>query len=181
MKAETMDGQIVFDENGELVPNPENLLRVDLSKLVKWRRTEVDCPWCLLRAPLSLFATYIKASRKGMKKLSYKKVECPECHQRMTMKTLMRATNMTVREYAIWFWTSIYQWRAYEKVKWTSLTARIKMWPYADSQTFWDIWRKMSPKHGGMTARQIEEEGKDWTEYEERMKKVDEYRQRQDI
>lgn len=162
--------QTVFDRSG-IKSNPQNLTSKDLKIYGQWKRIEVDCPWCLLRAPLNLFVVYHKRLIKGQREMSKKRAQCPRCYNGTTIKTLFKITEMSAFDYALWFWEAIFEWNSYERVKWDDITATIKRWSYEDRQEFWGVYRQMSNKHPEdapyqMTADEIREERKFLKEYE---------------
>lgn len=132
---------------GELVDNPFNMTRKDLAVLQVWRRKEGDCPYCLRRLPFDRFATYLPGTKKHPKRLSKKMMECPECHQRFRIATLIKITDMSVEDFSYWFWDNVFLYRMMERVSGDSFFGRIKLWRYEDRQMFWNVYHEY--KDGG--------------------------------
>ena len=153
--------------NGELVDNPYGLSSGDLSELQRWKRIEVDCPYCLLRTSLDRFAKYTRGTKKYPEKLSRSMMRCPECGEGMQLKTLMKVTNMSVEDFAYWFWDNVFCYGMMQRVKGDSFFSRIKLWAYDDRNVFWAIYKqyKNSPDRGHVREN-VEKEDDDYAEYE---------------
>ena len=137
--------QKIFIKNG-LIDNPSLISPDDQSKLGQWKNIYVDCPYCLLNDTLDKFATYTQGPKKHPKKLGIM-MGCPECGKQMRLKTLRRVTDMSVEEFAWWFWENVFCYGMMGKVKTDTFFERIKtMWGHKDKEIFWDIyqWYKLT-------------------------------------
>jgi uncharacterized protein with PIN domain len=137
--------QKIFIKNG-LIDDPSLISPDDQSKLGQWKNIHVDCPYCLLNDTLDKFATFIHGTKKHPKKLGIM-MECPECNQQMRLKTLRKVTDMTVDEFAWWFWENVFCYGMMNKVKTDVFFERIKTtWGHKDKEIFWDIyqWYKLT-------------------------------------
>jgi len=134
-----MKQQAVF-KNGELRPNPLGLSPDDLRVLGVWASKEVDCPYCLWRGPMDRFATYTKGTKSHPNKLSKGMMECPACHQRMRKNTLLKITDMSVEDFAWWFWENVFIFKMMKRVDADNFFARVKLWPYEERNKFWEVY-----------------------------------------
>lgn len=148
--------------DGELVDNPFELSADDLRVLQIWKRKEGDCPYCLARLSFNRFATYLRGSKKHPKKLSKKMMECPACHQRFRLSTLIKITEMEVEEFAYWFWENVFLFRLMERVDGDNFFARIKLWRYEDRQTFWNVYHEYKDT---TDRRQVQRDRENYEEY----------------
>lgn len=144
--------------DGELVDNPSGLTANELRTLQIWRRKEGDCPYCLVRLPFDRFATFLSGTKAHPKRLSTKMMECPACHQRFRMSTLIKITDMSVEEFAYWFWENVFLYRMMERVDGDNFFARIKLWRYEDRNAFWNVYHEFKDTGDrGHVARDREE------------------------
>lgn len=137
--------QKIFIKNG-LIDDLSSIKPDDLSKIQQWSHIIVDCPYCLLHDSMDKFASFIQGTKRYPKKLGIM-MECPECNQQLRLKTLRRVTDMTVEEFAWWFWENVFCYGMMNKVKTDTFFARIKEnWGYKDKEIFWDIyqWYKLT-------------------------------------
>lgn len=132
--------QKVWAEGG-IIDNPSEISPDDLRTLQSWKSIYVDCPYCLLRSSMDRFATFVCGTKKYPKKLSLRLCRCPECGQGMRISTLHKITNMTVDEFAWWFWENVFCNRMMERVKTEAFFSRIKKWSYEDRQVFWNVYK----------------------------------------
>ena len=49
---------------------------------------------------------------------------------------------MELEDYSYWFWNMIFISGCYEKVLWKKFRERLKMFPYEDRQTFWNVYHE---------------------------------------
>ena len=80
-------------------------------------------------------------------------------------KTLLKISEMTMEEYANWFWDATFtssKWGIYDKISWDKLTQRLKNhFDYETRQVFWTVyWEHKDLKTGGQTDRQAFEDYK---------------------
>lgn len=153
--------------NGELVDDTRDMTIDDLKELKRWEKIQVDCPYCLLRTSMDRFATFIQGTKKYPNKLSRKKMRCPECGEGVLITTLLKITNMSVEDFAYWFWENVFLYRMMERVKGDNFFGRIKLWRWEDRNVFWAIYKefKNSPDRTGVRQRK-EEDDAAYAEYE---------------
>jgi len=155
--------QTVFDRDGEAVENPLGLSPEDLKTVSEWSRIEAHCPYCLYMGKLDEFMVFTQGSKKYPNKLSRKTMECPDCHQRMRLKTLMEKTNMNVEDFAYWFWEGMFLYKMGERVSMNKFFARVKKWCYDDKRVFWAVYREF--KTAGK-PEDVVENRKAWEDYQ---------------
>lgn len=103
--------------------------------------TKVLCPYCLHYGTLWDFSVILK-HKQGKHLISLAKCACPDCSQGYLKKTLLKTAEMTMEEYAMWFWGSVFgKWGIHDKVSWDKLKSRLRAhFSYEDSQAFWNIY-----------------------------------------
>ena len=152
--------------DGELVDNPFELTAADLRILQVWRRKEGDCPYCLIRLPFNRFATYLRGTKKHPKKLSTGMMECPACHQRFRLSTLIKITDMEVEDFAWWFWENVFLYGMMERVTGDNFFARIKLWRWEDKNVFWAVYHDYkNATDKGSVRQQRDEDEEAFAEY----------------
>ena len=152
---------------GELVDDTRGMTADDLIEIKRWERVQADCPYCLLRTTMDRFATFTQGTKKYPHKLSRKTMRCPECGEGMRMKTLLKITNMSVEDFAYWFWDNVFNYRMMERVDGDNFFGRIRRWRYEDRNVFWAIYKEFKTLPSGQTIREQEdEEADDYAEYE---------------
>lgn len=103
--------------------------------------TRVLCPYCLFWGTLWDFSVILK-NKQGKHLISLAKCACPDCGQGYLKKTLLKVAEMTMEEFAMWFWGSVFgKWGIHDKVSWDKLKSRLRAhFSYDDSQAFWAIY-----------------------------------------
>jgi len=133
--------QTVFDEKGEIV-EPEVVMTPaehrrygrGLRELNKRKSIRAVCPWCGEIGTLNKFSTWNADWSLA------KKVECPYCKQKMTVKTTT-VFDRGSAEYSTWFWNQIYFSKAYERVDFNRVKALAKELGF--DRQFWEIQREI--------------------------------------
>jgi len=139
--------QTIF-KDGEIYENPLNISPKDMELLGRWNRIKVDCPWCLRNGSLTDFKMLIQGpirKNKVMKKVSQNRVQCPECFVVMNFKTFMKTQEMSVKEYAIWFWDNVFAWGGWRRISDAARDRyfnRIKRWWYEDRNIYWSVYHR---------------------------------------
>ena len=158
---------------------PEGVTREDVVFRKTLEATKVLCPYCLYYGTLWDFQTLLK-EKKGAPIISQVRCRCPDCYQGYMKKTLLRISEMTMEEYANWFWGSTFskdkdgtqdkKWGIHDKVSWDKLKARLKAhFSYKDSQIFWKIYWEYKDAGSRSQAREDEEAFEDYKKtWEER-------------
>jgi len=120
---------------------PEGLTSEDLVLKKTLEATKVLCPYCLHYGTLWDFSVMLKR-KQGRHLISLAKCECPNCGQGYLKKTLLKTAEMTMEEYAEWFWGANFsEWGIHDKVSWDKLKQRLKAhFSYENRQMFWDIY-----------------------------------------
>ena len=131
--------QSMFNK-GIIVKNPSGLNPRDMETLEKWKKKEVDCPYCLYRSTLDQFAVLVAGSKRYPNKLSESSAHCPACHENMRIKTLIKITDMSVEDFSWWFWSNIFLYRMMERVDADNFFARVKLWPVEARNKFWEVY-----------------------------------------
>ena len=135
-------------------------IRTDAKTLINWKKIIAICPYCLFKAPLDRFVVRYATRRKGTN-ISQSRVECPSCLNGMFKKTVLKTADMSMEEYAYWFWGNIFsKWGIYDKVDWDNLKERLKMHSKDNQEIFWEVYHKY--KDSG----DREEITKDWEDYQ---------------
>lgn len=150
---------------GEVVKNDLNVSLEDLKLLGQWKRRRVMCPWCLWEGPLSDFSLLIQGKR-GLQAVSRKRVYCPDCYVTMNMKSFMRTQDMSVRDYAVWFWDAVFAWGGWRRISQAARDRyflRVKLWDYRDRDEFWGVYRMFK---GGQTRDDVEADDEDFRDYQ---------------
>jgi len=149
--------QTVFDA-GKLKMTSLNLTVDDLRTMRRWKVVKGQCPWCLFTGDLWSFATFNYRKKKG-KTVNEQKCRCPDCDAEIMRRTLLKIHAMTMDEYGIWFWDSVFTGGCYEKVQWERLKARLRFgFTYEESEPFWHQYRLH--KETSLGGRQDEEDEK---------------------
>jgi len=154
--------QMKFTSEGiDLVP--EGLALEDLVLKKTLEATKVLCPYCLNFGTLWDFSVMLKR-KQGKHLISLAKCECPDCRQGYLKKTLLRIAEMTMEEYAEWFWGANFtKFGIHDKVNWDKLTNRLKAhFSYEDRQMFWEIYHEFKDAGGRDQAREDEEAFEDY-------------------
>ncbi|MCW4049151.1 MAG: hypothetical protein NWE89_05375 [Candidatus Bathyarchaeota archaeon] len=141
---------------------PEGVTRKDVMFRKTMEATKVLCPYCLHYGTLWDFKTMLK-EKKGNSVISQARCRCPDCGQGYMKRTLLRISEMTMGEYANWFWGATFaKWGIYDQVSWDKLKQRLKAhFIYETRQIFWDVyWEHKDLKTGGKTDRQAFEDYK---------------------
>jgi RNase P subunit RPR2 len=102
---------------------PNTVIR--LASLTKYR-----CPFCLYEGTIYDFRIKIKNG------YSLKSVLCPDCSNKMRMKSLTQ--ELKPADYAKWLYDYII-FGGYSKIKWDKLKYRLKQ--MGISNTFWTAWK----------------------------------------
>lgn len=120
---------------------PEGLTPEDLVLKRTLVATKVLCPYCLHYGTLWDFSVLLK-NKQEKHLISLAKCACPDCGQGYLKKTLLKVAEMTMEEYAGWFWGANFgKWGIHDKVSWDKLKSRLRAhFSYDDSQTFWAIY-----------------------------------------
>ena len=152
-----MAKQTVFTKKGQLdIPPDEdsNLTAEDRVLMVKLKRKKVICPYCLYYGSLWEFTTRLKHKR-GKHFISTSKCRCPDCDQSYMKRTLLRIADMSMEEYANWFWGAIFsQWGIYDQVSWDKMKWRMEgHYDYEVRQEFWEIYWEFKDASDGGKAR----------------------------
>jgi len=58
------------------------------------------------------------------------------------MSTLIKITEMSVEEFAYWFWENVFLYRMMERVDGDNFFGRIKLWRYEDRNIFWNVYHE---------------------------------------
>jgi transposase-like protein len=164
--------QKVFTQEG-LINDSAKIKPEDIAKIQQWSHITVDCPYCLLHDSMNKFATFTQGTKKYPKKLGIM-MTCPECGQSMRQKTLRKVTDMTVEEFAWWFWENVFLYRMMNKVRADVFFNHIKEnWGYKDKEKFWDIYKWYKYTDDRHNARKNYE---DFMEYKnEQTTKIEEF------
>jgi len=115
---------------------------------------EYSCPFCLFTGYISKFLVAIE------KDYSEKRMQCPDCGQKMLAKTL--TLNLTPKEYADWLYQSIITSKGsgFERISWGKLTQRLKEKGIA--REFWERWKQVrKPREDELYEQYQEAEGRD--------------------
>ena len=120
---------------------PEGLTPEDLVLRKTLEATKVLCPYCMHYGTLWDFSVMLKR-KQGRHLISLAKCECPNCGQGYLKKTLLKTAEMTMEEYAEWFWGANFgEWGIHDKVSWEKLKQRLKAhFSYENRQMFWDVY-----------------------------------------
>lgn len=112
----------------------------DLKVMRRWKLQKAQCPWCLYTSDLWSFATF--NSKKKGKTVNGHKCRCPDCSTEVMRGTLLKIHEMTMHEYGVWFWDSVFTGGSYDKVQWDRLKARLKYgFGYQECEPFWHQYR----------------------------------------
>lgn len=98
--------------------------------------TDVYCPFCLHSGTLLSFA---KTTKKGASEKSF---ICPECGAGMRKESL--TATWTPTQHAEWLYDMVANWHGYNRVKWSKLSERLKLYGLADE--FWTAWKAAKQK-----------------------------------
>jgi len=110
---------------------------------------EYSCPYCLFTATISKF---LIALEKGY---SEKRMECPDCGQRMLARTL--TMDLKPAAYAEWLYMSLLSQGGYERISWKKLVQRLKEKGIA--KPFWERWKEVrKPKEDEQYGEYLEAE-----------------------
>ena len=61
----------------------------------------------------------------------------------MFKKTVLKTADMSIEEYAYWFWGNIFsKWGIYDRVDWDNLKERLKMHTKDKQEIFWKVYHK---------------------------------------
>lgn len=152
-------GQTAF-EAGKFKTTPLNLTAEDLKVMRNWKTVKAQCPWCLYTLDLWSFATFNYRKKKG-KTVNEQKCRCPDCGAEIMRRTLLRIHEMTMDEFGLWFWDSVFTGGCYPKVQWDKLKARLKSgFTYMECEPFWRQYRQ----HKELSLRGWQDE-EDFTDY----------------
>lgn len=154
--------QAVFNKKGKIIENPLGLDPSDMKELSRWSYIDAQCPYCLYTGKLNDFATFNQGTKTYPNKLSRRMADCPDCENSMRIKTLMRATNQSVEEFAYWFWESVFLYKMMERVNGDKFFGRVKKWHYDDRQVFWNIYKEF--KMAG-SKETVAENRRAWEDY----------------
>jgi len=155
---------------------PEGLTRKDVVLRKTLEATKVLCPYCLHYGTLWDFKVLLK-ERKGHPVISQAKCQCPDCYQGYMKKTLLKISEMSMEEYADWFWGGVFtsgskEWGIYDKISWDKLKPRLKNhFDYETRQVFWDVyWNHKDQKTGG----QVQDDRQAFEDYKQTYEQLDE-------
>ena len=157
-----MSRQTQFTEKGVEVMSKDLTTR-DLEIMRRWKSIMGQCPWCLYSGDLWSFATFNMRKRKGQT-VSEANCRCPECRASVKRRTLVKIYEMTMDEYGLWFWDSVFTGGCYDKVQWDKLKARMRAgFTYKDCEPFWNQYRQH--KEASLGGRQDEEDEENLMDY----------------
>lgn len=158
-----------FTENG-LGILPPGLTREDQILRMQMERKKVLCPYCLYYGTLWEFHTRLK-NKRGKHFISISRCKCPDCYQGFTKKTLLKIADMSMEEFADWFWKSMFEgWGFGDKVYFDVFMKRLKNhFRYETKQIFWDIYWEY--KDASPSGEEVREDQGAYDDYEKSMKK----------
>lgn len=117
-----------------------HVIRTDASILEKWKKETVICPYCLYKDSLDKFHTKYEKKRKG-RNISPTRVKCPCCRNVMNIRTVRKIAELSMRDYAYWFWSRIFtKWNIHDRVNWDNLKERLKMHTGQQQEIFWEVY-----------------------------------------
>ena len=131
--------QTMFTEKGLRIA--DGLTRKDLALKSSLKRKKVICPWCLYLGTLWEFTKTLKNKRHGHY-LSMSRVQCPDCTEGFTKKTILKVADMDMEEFGQYFWGGCFQkFGTGDKIRWDIFMKRLKNhYKYEVRQEFWDVY-----------------------------------------
>jgi len=140
---------------GEVIHN----IRTDTKILVEWKKETVICPYCLFKDTLNKFHTKYEKKRKG-RNISLTKVKCPCCGNVMNIKTPRKIAELSMKDYAYWFWSRIFtKFNIHDRVDWDNQKARLKMHTREQQEIFWEVyWLYKNANNKTWVTRDYEDE-----------------------
>jgi len=165
-----MSRQTKFTTEGLHVTKADDgLTREDLTLKTAWQRKKVICPRCLYYGTLWEFSKRLKQKR-GKHLVSTSRFLCPYCSEGFTKKTIENVADMTMEEFAEYFWGGVFQpWGLGDKISWDKFMSRFKAhYAYENRQVFWDIY--WEHKNAGGT-KQLQQDDEDFKAYRQSLEK----------
>jgi hypothetical protein len=150
--------QTVFSGDG-VIENPHHYAVKQESVLPLDKK--VTCPFCLGLIP---FNRYLVSTKKG---ISHSDGKCPLCNSGMLLKTLMKMTKITVKEYAEWVFEYSGFWK---KVSFDTWKNQLHLMGW--TQEFWNRYTQLKEERARDRAessyesyveRKAMEEQEEWT------------------
>ncbi len=132
--------QTIFKEKG-LDITTDGLTRKDLVLKVSLKKTKVICPRCLYYGSLWEFSKTLKNKRHDHY-ISMSRVQCPDCTEGFTKKTILKVADMDMEEFGNYFWGGCFQkFGTGDKIRWNTFMKRLKKhYTYEVRQEFWDVY-----------------------------------------
>lgn len=157
-----MSRQTTFTKKG-LGVLPGGLTREDQVLRVRMEAKKIICPYCLHYGTLWEFHTRLK-NKRGKHFISISKCQCPYCNHGFMKKTLLKIADMSMEEFAEWFWSQMFAgWGFGDKVVFDEFMKRLKKhYSYENRQVFWDIYWEYK---GAGSPSQVEEDRGDYEDY----------------